>query len=142
MEGSELETVRTAAQQAGFEWKHPSGAAILLYPNQYESILSGLSLHELRPHHVLITEAFLPLLFNEICKIPSRANIRPSSLRPVALASDDDKDVAIVEKTFYNFDPALLHDTASVTQSLTDARHGVNHRRKEPGLVFPCCLRR
>merc|ERR1711870_197897 len=79
----ELEPIRAAAWQAGQSCKlSSSGASAFVYPQQYASILSVLQGCELRAHHVLIAEAFLPLLFAAISKIPSKKKVRPSCVTP------------------------------------------------------------
>ena len=40
---------------------------------------------ELRPHYVVICEAFLPLLYKEIAKIPLKSNVGPSLAKIFAL---------------------------------------------------------
>ncbi len=40
---------------------------------------------ELRPHYVVICEAFLPLLYKEIAKILLKSNVRPSLAKTFAL---------------------------------------------------------
>jgi hypothetical protein len=136
VEGSELETVRASIVEAGHTWKLPSGASVLLYAHQYTTVSSVLDMQDMPPHHVVISEAFLPLLLSEIKKLPSRTNVRPSFVRPAALVADEGEFVAIVEKTFYNFQPSRLTGAASVTQSLQDARaqRGANPRRRQPML--------
>ena len=124
-----LDAVRTVVENAGLQWKLQTGACVLLYPNQYNSVLTALKSFQLWPHHVLINEAFLPLLLNAIQKLPSRANVKPGVMLPEALVGDDDGSVAIVEKTFFNFEPRQLAHAVSVTQSFADARHGMNPRR-------------
>jgi len=134
VEGSELETVRAAILEAGHTWKLQSGAKVLLYRNQYSTIHNALDLQGLRPHHVLIADAFLPLLLTEIRKLPSRANVRPSLLQPAALVADEQEEeqsIAIVKRTFYNLVPANLVRAESVTQSVHDARDGTNPRRRQ-----------
>merc|ERR1711920_79284 len=126
VEGSELETVRAAILEAGHTWKLRSGATVLLYPNQYSTIHNALDLQGLRPHHVLLADAFLPLLLTEIRKLPSRANVRPSLLQPAALVEDEheeEQSIAIVKRTFYNLVPANLVRAESVTQSVYGARN-------------------
>merc|ERR1712087_166117 len=84
-EGPELEPVRASATEAGHSCSLKSGARMFLYPEQYPSILSILPDVDLRPHHVLVSEAFLPLLFAEVRAIPSSRKMRPSSIVPYAL---------------------------------------------------------
>jgi len=140
---AELESIRNEASGAGFEFKLPCGAHVLLYPNQYTSIQTVVKLEDLRPHHVLINEAFLPLLLSSVQKLPSRSNVRPTSIRPAALVGDDNLEVAIVKKTFIDFESRLLTGAASVAQSATDVRHGANPRRYCIGFEsITCCMSR
>merc|ERR1712232_1171300 len=89
-EGRELEQVRTAAAEHGQTcYLKNSGASIFVYPNEYASILSRINRCALKPHHVIVSEAFLPLVYNEIAQIPSRSNIKPRSLKTLALIDND-----------------------------------------------------
>jgi len=61
-QGQQLETIRASAKSAGHSCMLPFGASMFLYPEQYDSILSIMSGMDLRPHHVVIADAFLPFL--------------------------------------------------------------------------------
>lgn len=132
LRGPELEPIRAEASAGGHCWKLPGGAHVLLYPNQYEGVLKVLREETLRPHHVLITEAFLPLLYHAIAKLPARADVRPSSKRPWTLVDDDGEIVAMVEKTFLNTQARPRRGSGSVVQSERRARDGANPRRVDP----------
>jgi len=51
---------------------HPE-ASIFVYPNPYHVILTVLPQHQLRLHHVVVCEVFLPLIYHELIKLPSRS---------------------------------------------------------------------
>jgi len=128
LHGRELEQVRAHMEEAGHSChlKH-SGASVFLYPDHYDRILKVVPLQTLRPHHVLIADAFLPLLKDEVNKLPSRAKVRPNSVQPFALVDED--VIIVVEKTFYNAEARDRRRAESVTQSSTDAHYGTNPRR-------------
>lgn len=130
-EGTELEPVRAAAKEQGRTCQLRSGASIFVYPNQYDIILSVLPDTELRPHHVIACEAFLPFIYHEIKKLPSRSNVRPSSSRTVALVEGDTAEsICIVERTFLSNVSHHLCEPDSVTQSTSELRHVLNVRRR------------
>jgi hypothetical protein len=122
-EGPELETVRAAAKAAGHSCEHArSGASVFLYPAQYPSVLAVLAGVQLRPHHVVISEAFLPLLMSEISAIPSKQKMRPRSWQTLALVDgENDESMCVVEHGFYNSTPHLFYTPDSVTQSTSEA---------------------
>lgn len=136
--GTELETIRAAAREAGHSCQLPlSGASIFVYPQQYASIMSVLRGGELRAHHVVIAEAFLPLLFEAISKLPSKKKVRPSSVKPFAVVDgESQEEICVVQRTFFNMSPPRLHGFASVTQSDAAADHSPNPRR----FVLACSL--
>eukprot|EP00443_Scrippsiella_acuminata_P084925 CAMPEP_0115396648 /NCGR_PEP_ID=MMETSP0271-20121206/13402_1 /TAXON_ID=71861 /ORGANISM="Scrippsiella trochoidea, Strain CCMP3099" /LENGTH=639 /DNA_ID=CAMNT_0002820381 /DNA_START=27 /DNA_END=1946 /DNA_ORIENTATION=+ len=132
--GKELETIRAAAREAGQSCHlRLSGASIFVYPQEYASILSILRGCELRAHHVVIAEAFLPLLFEAVSKLPSKKKVRPSSVRPFAVVEgENQEEICVVQKTFLNTSPQQLRGFASVTQSDAAADHSPNPRRFLP----------
>jgi len=121
-EGPGLETVR-AAKAAGHSCKHArSGASIFLYPAQYPSVLAVLSGMALRPHHVVISEAFLPVLESETSAIPSKQKMRPRSSQTFALVNGEtEESICVVEHGFYNAAPRRFTTPDSVTQSTSEA---------------------
>ena len=68
-EGRELEVVRAEAASYGQSCFLKSRAAMFVFPDQYEPIFSMLGQRRLKPHHVAISEAFLPLLAAEVALI-------------------------------------------------------------------------
>merc|ERR1712232_922547 len=114
--GDELETVRAAAKEAGHECHLRSGARIFVYPEQYRSILAVLPDTELRAHHVVICEAFLPLLYKDIAKIPSKCNVRPSQEKLFALVDHSSAEtVCVVVRTFCSTTNPQFRSAASVS---------------------------
>jgi len=131
--GRELETVRAAAADAHQSCKLRSGASIFVYPNQYQSIMCTLSDADLRPHHVLVSEAFLPLIYLELTKLPSRANVRPGRSQPYALVDHDGETICLVERCFFNSPRWQMRNPRSVAQSSSEVHHITNHRRRIVG---------
>jgi len=100
--GGQLEPVRTAAAQRGQHCRITHcGASIFVYPNQYDGVQFALKQIDLRSHHVVINEAFLPLLFCEVGSIPCRAKVRPAIPTLLALIDDDGSLVCTIEHTFF-----------------------------------------
>jgi len=69
-EGRELECLRAEATSQGKTCFLRSGASIFVYPEEYDRIISALRGTELRAHHILVFEAFLPLVFEAIGRLP------------------------------------------------------------------------
>lgn len=133
-EGRELEDIRIAADNHGQSCLLKSGAGIFVYPNQYQPILSVLGQSRLKPHQVIVSEAFLPLVYREVAKLPSRANIRPCSLKTIALIDGDTSEyICVVERTFFNAAPHQRCDVDAVTQSTSQA-HGVQNPRSKSSM--------
>merc|ERR1712232_427905 len=116
-----LETVRSAARMAGHPCRLRSGASMFLYPDQYPSVLSTLRGVELRPHHIVVAQAFLPILVAAISQIPSKHKIRvdEKKKRQLAEIDEDSGDVFVIARGFYDA-PRLLRAVDSVTQSTSE----------------------
>ena len=104
-EGRELEQVRMAAAERQQSCKLPSGASIFVYPSQYDAMRRILERCQLRPHNVVISEAFIPLLKIELASIRRRSRreskVKCTSKQVIALVSHDDTDVLVVSRTFF-----------------------------------------
>ncbi|CAE8721318.1 unnamed protein product, partial [Polarella glacialis] len=108
-EGSQLETVRAALTEAGHSCILRSGASIFVYPQQYASIVSVLSDVNQRPHHVIVAQAFLPFVYQEVAQIPSKRNVRLASATEFAIVEGDlGEAICVVDRTFYNALPLRL----------------------------------
>lgn len=137
-ESETLETVRSAMKSVG----HPcflerTGASIFVYPAQYVSIMEILPKIDLRPHHVVVSDAFLPLVYSAIATISSKHKIKPSSLQPFALVDGETDEVfCMVERGFYNACPQRCCGASVVTQSTSEAppNRVLNVRRLTPDL--------
>jgi len=129
--GQELEPVRAAAKEHGQTCILNSGASIFVYPNQYMGITSTLKNFELRRHHVVVSDAFLPLVYNEIIKIPSKSNIKPVDWKLFAIFDDETELLCVVERTFYKAVSPLCNSDG-VTQSTSEAHGYPNIRRHMP----------
>lgn len=127
--GHDLEEVRAVASDRQQSCKLPSGASIFVYPNQYHAILAAIDHLSLRPHHVVIADAFVPSLLNAIATIPCRNKVKVSKLEPVAWIDDHGLEIAVVERTFLNVKSTCLEKCEAVTQSTSQARNVPNHRR-------------
>ena len=55
-----------------------------------------------QPHHVIIAEAFPPLIRADIAALPCRAKVRERSWEFAALLAEDGADLYVVERTFIN----------------------------------------
>merc|ERR1712032_1584264 len=106
---------------------------IFVYPDQYQSILAVLPDIELRAHHVVVCEAFLPLLYKEITTIPSKRNVRPSQQNLFALVDHNSAEtVCVVARTFCNTMNPMYCPAASVSQSTSELHNVRNPRRRVP----------
>lgn len=126
-QGRALEHVRDTAASFGQSCRLPAGAHIFVYPEQYEGVLASIRSHELRPHHVVVNEAFLPLVRSDLAALPSRANVRPGSLQPLAIVGGAG-DVFVVERTFINTSSDRHQNGDAATQSTSQIRHIANPR--------------
>merc|ERR1712137_928896 len=98
-----LEPVRWEMELHSFNCQiEPPGAHIFVNPEQYVQVLSWCRGFPLRTHHVIISEAFQPLLNEALQEIPSRRHVRIRNARPAVIVGHDDGDGAVfVERTFY-----------------------------------------
>lgn len=116
-EGRELEQVRMAAAERRQNCKLPSGASIFVYPGQYAATRSIIDNCELRPHHVVIAQVFLPLLKTELASIACRSKVKCRSRKVLALISDDGSEVLVVERTLFRIASHDI-DRATVAASI------------------------
>lgn len=105
-EGRELEPVRTALQDAGFQCRLPSGAAIFVHPDEYSLTKRLVAETSLRPYHVLVAEPFLCLVEEAVSSLRHgrRGNVRLRSMSILAYCAcrrARQHDVFVVEKTFF-----------------------------------------
>jgi len=126
--GRELEQVREVAAQAGHSCLLKSGASIFVYPQQYKSIIQVIDEQTLRPHHVIVSEPFLPLIYCETSKLRSKDNMRPKAFPYAIVSGDDDGPIYTLEATFLS-EPHQLHAPGSTTQSESQAHRVANPRR-------------
>lgn len=126
--GRYLDELRTTMAAKGLPCKLPCGASVFVYPNQYDQIFSVLPKHDLRPHHILVNEAFLPLVFEALGNLPSKLNVHPREKKMLAYVPDHTEATPfVVEKTFINTCPRRLSDT--ITQSTSEFHRAPNPRR-------------
>lgn len=119
-----LDSVRTTAQGFGQICRHRSGAHIFVQADRYSDVMKVIRQHQLRAHHVIVSESFLPLVRTAIASIPSRANIRERSL--AVIAYHDSEHVYVENHGF--LDDARLHNLEVATQSTSQAHHLPNPR--------------
>lgn len=71
-------------------WKvDPPGALVFTYPAQYHEVRRQLKHIKLRTHHVVISEAFMPLLRETIRRLPSKMHVRMRTTNRLAIIPDD-----------------------------------------------------
>eukprot|EP00929_Paragymnodinium_shiwhaense_P120041 TRINITY_DN91945_c0_g1_i1.p1 TRINITY_DN91945_c0_g1~~TRINITY_DN91945_c0_g1_i1.p1 ORF type:complete len:463 (-),score=42.71 TRINITY_DN91945_c0_g1_i1:400-1737(-) len=128
--GPELETIRNAMREAGCQCLLPSGASIFVHPAQYTASRRAVASVQLRPYHIVVAEAFAPLVLDALRAVPSRRNVRLREHEVVAYLDNSMEGIIniIVERTFLNI-PRALRGADSVTQSTTEAHGGRNPRR-------------
>jgi len=122
--GRALDSVRVNAAACGQSCVL-GPARIFVHQDQYDEVVELLSLHKLQAHQVVVSEAFFPLVREEIAALPSRANIRLRSVKPLAVATGSD-DVIPVKRTFLQSSPRLNRQIA--TQSDSQAQRFANPR--------------
>jgi len=98
--GRELESIRMQFEEAGHSCILGSGGSIFLYPQQYTAVQAIVSQMQLKPHFLVVNEAFLPLVLEAIRSIPPKANVRPRCACFLALVDDEGHEVCVVENTF------------------------------------------
>jgi len=99
--GRELESVRTQSREAGHSCVLDAGGSIFLYPQQYAAMQAIVHNLRLKPHFLVVNEAFLPLVLEAIRSIPSKANVRPRRASFLALVDDEGHEVCLVKHSFY-----------------------------------------
>lgn len=129
--GRGLEPLRQAAAQRGQECRLESGASIFVYPDHYEAVCLLLKKYRLQPHHAVVAEAFLPLLYDEIGELPCRAKVKVRSSSWMAMLSHDCKTIVTVEHTFMWARSARMQEEAA-TASTSQWRGFMNHRTLQP----------
>jgi len=126
-EGPELEPVRDAMTRVGFSSRLPSGAAMLVEPDHYETVRHMLATISLRPYHIIVQETFYPLLIEAISHVRSRAGARVTDSRMLGYVGPD--DAFVIENTFFSGTPSPMRNPQSVVQSTTAVHGAVNPRR-------------
>jgi len=98
-----LEQVRWQMGINSCKWQiEPSGAHVFVYSAQYEQVLSWCKGFDLRAHHVIISEAFQPLLKEALRAIPSKRHVRTRSAHPALIVGHNaGDDAVVVQLTFY-----------------------------------------
>jgi len=133
-----LETIRAALSDEGHGMRLPSGAALIVVPDQYVAVRHLLASEELRPWHVVVSESLLPLVLEVVHDMPCRSNTRVRSSDVLAYMANNacESCVAVtVEKTFLSV-PRPMRHASSIVQSTGDA-HGVqNPRRSIPTMAL------
>lgn len=127
-DGPELEPARAALEHANCRWHLPGGAKVFVFPEQFAAVSAALARHTLRAHHVVVAEAFEPLVHEAVRRLPCRSSVVLREAEPLAFLSNEG-DVVVVNRTFVHIAQAM-HTSQSVIQSTTEAHHGgLNPRR-------------
>lgn len=131
--GEELETTCASLAAAGFDVRLPSGALMLVRPEQYLVVKQAVARLTLRPFHVVVSDVHLPLVQEALTTIPSRRDVRIRSTQNVGYiesspVGNDACEIYILEKTFLDI-PRPMRNSDSVIQSTTEAHRGTNPRR-------------
>ena len=71
-EGQSMQPYRAALEEAGYDWKHSSGALVFVHPSQYGKVMTALHEVSLRPDHVIVTESLEYLVQETMAQISSR----------------------------------------------------------------------
>merc|ERR1712079_668637 len=81
--GSDLQDCREALNAAGFGVELPSGAKVVVSPEQYNSVIAHISSSELKlfPKHVIVAPEFEQKLQHAIAKLPSSLQAKPKKGR-------------------------------------------------------------
>merc|ERR1711988_1956345 len=90
----ELETICASLEAAGWDVRLPSGALILVAPEQYTVARRAVSQVALRPYHVVVTDTFFPLVCEALRGIPSRRDVRIREGHTVAYLDPTSPDVS------------------------------------------------
>jgi len=98
--GRELECVRVTAAEYGQSCRLPSGTSIFVHPQHYEGIKKLASALGLLPYHAIVSEAFLPMVYEEIAKLRSKDNVRIRRLQKMALVDSNDAVICFLQQTF------------------------------------------
>jgi hypothetical protein len=136
----ELEQCRQALQARGFEWELPSGAKLLVQPQDYEAVLWFIreSGHAFLPRHVFADPALSDAVIGIVDALPKREKIYRdgTAIVPLSFAANAvncEQKVSVL-RTFVDISHASSSNDAPRTVSTTDAdaRKGPNHRSGKP----------
>lgn len=83
--GRNLEPVRNETAKNGQSCLLDSGARIFVHPEEYDGALAAASSHVLRPHHVIVSEAFKGLVEDDISALPKKEKVRVKRWDPLAI---------------------------------------------------------
>lgn len=100
IEGPQFKPCRDALVNTGFSCLHPSGAIILVRPDQYRDVSQALIALEVHPFHVIITESLEYLLDEILSGIPCRRRPREKThLRKALTQHTNQEEGTEAEKT-------------------------------------------
>lgn len=130
-EGPELEPVRASLKEADLSPRLACGASIFVYPEEYAAAKRAIAKESLRPFHIVVSQAFFPLVREAVSSLASRLDVRLRSAQTIAYTSGHSSDdFVVVEKTFLGI-PRMLREPGSVVQSTAEAHGAPNPRRSE-----------
>jgi len=93
--GSELEPLRFFADQCGYNCRC-KGASVFVHPKQFPSVLQQVLNMELKPHSLIVSETYLPLVKKAVGRFVARRDVRACQVNEV---TEGDDVRALIETT-------------------------------------------
>jgi len=120
-----LREVREALNRSGLRFRLPSGAFVVLSPDEYPVAMQAVKDTQLTASHVIVSEALEPVVLAAVYSATShRDNVRVRHVQDLGYAGEAP---VIVERTFLST-PRALRSQQSITHSTTIAHGGTNPR--------------
>jgi len=120
-----LREVREALNRSGLRLRLPSGAFVVLSPDEYPVAMQAVKDTQLTASHVIVSEALEPVVLAAVYSATShRDNVRVRHVQDLGYAGEAP---VIVERTFLST-PRALRSQQSITHSTTIAHGGTNPR--------------
>eukprot|EP00404_Azadinium_spinosum_P057185 CAMPEP_0180794734 /NCGR_PEP_ID=MMETSP1038_2-20121128/55794_1 /TAXON_ID=632150 /ORGANISM="Azadinium spinosum, Strain 3D9" /LENGTH=345 /DNA_ID=CAMNT_0022833547 /DNA_START=302 /DNA_END=1337 /DNA_ORIENTATION=- len=101
--GSELEPLRFFAEQLGYSCRC-KGASVFVHPNQFPSVRQQVLNMELKPHQLVVSETYLPLVKKAVGRFGARRDVRAFQVDEVT-EGDVVRALIVVTKCFREFLP-------------------------------------
>jgi hypothetical protein len=129
----ELEHLIHLLREAGHDWRLPSGAKVITFPQHFRAVVATMTSNQyaLRPCHVIVTEGTEGLVHNAVSSLRSRLNVRLRQDEVLGYVASDGAPI-LVQRTFINIPATAMLASQSVTQSTTEVHsRAVNPRRPQ-----------